>query len=151
MTGSRFIGNLAHVAMINVLDGPVFGTGTIPDIAFCFFQLMFAATATTSRSLSIAKSDCSFLSLLNFSCYRCRFGTRTNMANYSIRFHLVYISLQFHCTLDLVSNWVGSRSRRIRLCWWCSSSYGSGNLRICLLLYAWQTSAGDTSRTKSFS
>ncbi len=48
MTGSRFIGDLAHIATINVLDGPALGTVTILDIAFCIFQLMFAATSTTS-------------------------------------------------------------------------------------------------------
>ncbi len=42
------MGDFAHIATIDVLDGPALGTGTIPDIAFCFFQLMFAATATTS-------------------------------------------------------------------------------------------------------
>ncbi|UJR37072.1 hypothetical protein I4U23_029776 [Adineta vaga] len=47
MSGSRFIGNFAHVASINVLDGPALGSLAIPDIAFCIFELMFAATATT--------------------------------------------------------------------------------------------------------
>jgi Amt family ammonium transporter len=47
-SGSRFIGDFAHAATINVLDGPALGTATVPDIAFCFFQLMFAATSTTS-------------------------------------------------------------------------------------------------------
>jgi Amt family ammonium transporter len=47
LTGSRFIGDLAHVATINVLNGPALGTATIPDIVFCIFQLMFAATSTT--------------------------------------------------------------------------------------------------------
>jgi ammonia channel protein AmtB len=48
MSGSRFIGDLAHIASINVLDGPALGTATITDITFCFFELMFAATSTTS-------------------------------------------------------------------------------------------------------
>jgi ammonia channel protein AmtB len=48
MTGSRFIGDFAHIVSINVLDEPAFGTATIPVIAFYFFQLMFAATSTTS-------------------------------------------------------------------------------------------------------
>ncbi|CAF1234073.1 unnamed protein product [Adineta steineri] len=47
MSGSRFIGDLAHIASINVLDGPALGSLTIPDIVFCIFQLMFAATSTT--------------------------------------------------------------------------------------------------------
>jgi len=53
MTGSRFIGDLAHIATINVLDGPALGTATIPDIAFCIFQLMFAATSTTGILISL--------------------------------------------------------------------------------------------------
>lgn len=48
MSGSRFIGDLGHAVMINVLDQPALGTAVIPEIAFCIFQLMFAATATTS-------------------------------------------------------------------------------------------------------
>jgi len=48
MSGSRFIGDLAHGVLINVLDKPALGgTTTIPDLAFCIFQLMFAATSTT--------------------------------------------------------------------------------------------------------
>ena len=49
MSGSRFIGNFAHIASVNVFDGPALGTGVVPDIAFYLFELMFAATATTSR------------------------------------------------------------------------------------------------------
>ncbi|CAF5016922.1 unnamed protein product, partial [Rotaria sp. Silwood1] len=41
------IGDLAHIAMKNILNEAAIGTTTIPAIAFCLFQLMFAATATT--------------------------------------------------------------------------------------------------------
>ena len=54
MSGSKFIGDLAHIASINVLDGPAFGTGVIPDIVLCFFELMFAATAATSTRSFLA-------------------------------------------------------------------------------------------------
>jgi ammonium transporter, Amt family len=54
VTGSRFIGNFAHIASINVLDGPALGTGVIPDIAFYIFELMFCATAA-------AGDNCHFL------------------------------------------------------------------------------------------
>ncbi|CAF0850645.1 unnamed protein product [Adineta ricciae] len=47
VSGSRFVGNFANVAMINVLDGPALGSLDVPDIVFCVFELMFAATATT--------------------------------------------------------------------------------------------------------
>ncbi len=53
-SGSRFIGDFAHVVLINVLDKPAFGTATVPDIAFCFFQLMFAATSTTGIQILIS-------------------------------------------------------------------------------------------------
>jgi ammonia channel protein AmtB len=51
ISGSRFIGDLAHVVSIDVLDGPALGTLPVPEIGFCFFQLMFAATSTTSTSM----------------------------------------------------------------------------------------------------
>lgn len=39
-TGGVFIGNMDHIGMRNVSYAP---NGTIPDIAFCFYQLLFCA------------------------------------------------------------------------------------------------------------
>ncbi|CAF2910067.1 unnamed protein product [Rotaria sp. Silwood2] len=47
LSGSRFIGNFAHIVTMNVLNEPTFGPAKIPHIAFYIFQLMFAITATT--------------------------------------------------------------------------------------------------------
>ncbi|CAF0825311.1 unnamed protein product [Rotaria sordida] len=44
-SGSRFIGNFAHIISINVLNESTFGTANIPHIVFYIFQLMFAITA----------------------------------------------------------------------------------------------------------
>jgi len=42
-TGSAFIGDLKHAALIGVLDQPSMGSPRIPSIVFCVYQLMFAA------------------------------------------------------------------------------------------------------------
>jgi len=42
-TASKFIGNLDNFALRNVIDQPSAGSPRIPAIAFCVFQLMFAA------------------------------------------------------------------------------------------------------------
>ncbi|CAF3433541.1 unnamed protein product, partial [Rotaria socialis] len=47
LSGSSFIGNFAHIFIINVLDGPALGTARVPDIVFYIFQLMFPITAIT--------------------------------------------------------------------------------------------------------
>lgn len=102
MSGSRFIGDLAHVATTNVLDGPALGTLTISDIAFYFFELMFAATATTSRIEN-------FLQPVHFpfSCHRRCWRTGPCVAIDLLRFCLVHIGLLFRGLLDLVSEWLG--------------------------------------------
>jgi len=42
-TGSRFIGDLKHFALMGVLGEPSVGSPRIPSIVFCIYQLMFAA------------------------------------------------------------------------------------------------------------
>ncbi|KAF8630808.1 hypothetical protein AX15_002710 [Amanita polypyramis BW_CC] len=42
-TGSAFIGNLKYFALKGVLEQPSIGSTRIPSIAFCVYQLMFAA------------------------------------------------------------------------------------------------------------
>ncbi|CAF4790472.1 unnamed protein product [Rotaria sp. Silwood1] len=50
LTGSRFIGNFAHIVSMNILNESTFGAAHIPHIAFYIFQLMFAITSATSIS-----------------------------------------------------------------------------------------------------
>lgn len=40
-TGNAFIGDLNNFGLRNVMAGP---SGVLPEITFCFYQLMFAAT-----------------------------------------------------------------------------------------------------------
>ncbi|CAF3431141.1 unnamed protein product [Rotaria sp. Silwood1] len=47
LTGSRFIGNFAHIVSMNILNESTFGAAHIPHIAFYIFQLMFAITSAT--------------------------------------------------------------------------------------------------------
>ncbi|BGP26862.1 ammonium transmembrane transporter [Rhodotorula toruloides] len=42
-TGSKFIGNLRHFGLMNVLDAPSQGSSKIPALLFAFYQSMFAA------------------------------------------------------------------------------------------------------------
>jgi len=42
-TAGKYIGNLDHFALKNVLDQPSVGSARVPAIVFCVFQLMFAA------------------------------------------------------------------------------------------------------------
>lgn len=42
-TGGKFIGNLDHFGLINVLDQPSPGSDRVPAITFCIFGCMFAA------------------------------------------------------------------------------------------------------------
>jgi ammonium transporter, Amt family len=42
-TGSAYIGNLKYFGLKGVLERPSMGSTRIPSIAFCVFQLMFAA------------------------------------------------------------------------------------------------------------
>ncbi|KAG8216639.1 ammonium transporter AmtB-like domain-containing protein [Butyriboletus roseoflavus] len=42
-SAGKFIGNLDHFALMNVIDQPSLGNPRVPAIAFCVFQLMFAA------------------------------------------------------------------------------------------------------------
>jgi Amt family ammonium transporter len=45
-TASPFVGNLKNFGLINVTSAPSIGSPYIPDIVFCFYQLLFAACAT---------------------------------------------------------------------------------------------------------
>ncbi|KAF2670415.1 ammonium transporter [Microthyrium microscopicum] len=45
-TGGPFIGDLSAFGLRNVLAAPSFGSAVLPDIVFCFYELMFAACAT---------------------------------------------------------------------------------------------------------
>jgi Amt family ammonium transporter len=42
-TGSKFIGDLRHFGLINVLDAPSQGSSKIPALLFAFYQSMFVA------------------------------------------------------------------------------------------------------------
>ncbi|KAM0747001.1 ammonium transporter MEPa [Meredithblackwellia eburnea MCA 4105] len=42
-TGSKFIGDLKHFGLMNVLDAPSMGSSKIPALLFAFYQSMFAA------------------------------------------------------------------------------------------------------------
>lgn len=46
-TANAFIGDLSNFVMKNVGAAPSVGSPFIPDIVFCFYQLLFAACATT--------------------------------------------------------------------------------------------------------
>ena len=45
-TGGPFIGDLNAFGLKNVLAAPSWGSVVIPDIVFCFYELMFCACAT---------------------------------------------------------------------------------------------------------
>jgi ammonium transporter, Amt family len=45
-TASPFIGNLKNFGLTNVTAAPSIGSPYIPDIVFCFYQLLFAACET---------------------------------------------------------------------------------------------------------
>lgn len=100
MSGSKFIGDLAHIATVNVLDGPALGTGVIPDIIFCFFQLMFAATATTSMQI--------------FSCYRFSFCFLFSVVTGAVaergRIRPMMVFIFVWCTLvyNFIAHWIWS-------------------------------------------
>ncbi len=44
--GGPFIGTLSNFGLINVLAAPSWGSSVLPDIVFCFYELMFCACAT---------------------------------------------------------------------------------------------------------
>lgn len=44
--GGPFIGTLSNFGLRNVLAAPSWGSPVLPDIVFCFYELMFAACAT---------------------------------------------------------------------------------------------------------
>ena len=44
--GGPFIGTLSNFGLINVLAAPSWGSPVLPDIVFCFYELMFCACAT---------------------------------------------------------------------------------------------------------
>ncbi|KAK5168382.1 uncharacterized protein LTR77_006952 [Saxophila tyrrhenica] len=45
-TGGPFIGDMSNFGLINTMAAPSWGSTVIPDIVFCFYELMFAACAT---------------------------------------------------------------------------------------------------------
>ncbi|RVX70425.1 hypothetical protein B0A52_05924 [Exophiala mesophila] len=45
-TGGPFIGDLSNFGMKNVMAAPSWGSAVLPDIVFCFYELMFCACAT---------------------------------------------------------------------------------------------------------
>jgi Amt family ammonium transporter len=45
-TGGPFIGDLSNFGLKNVMAAPSWGSAVIPDIVFCFYELMFCACAT---------------------------------------------------------------------------------------------------------
>jgi Amt family ammonium transporter len=45
-TGGPFIGDMSAFGLRNVLAAPSFGSAVLPDIVFCFYELMFCACAT---------------------------------------------------------------------------------------------------------
>jgi Amt family ammonium transporter len=52
---SRFIGDLKHFALQDVLDAPALVTTRIPAIVFCVYQLMFAAITVVLATGAIAE------------------------------------------------------------------------------------------------
>jgi Amt family ammonium transporter len=44
--GGPFIGDLSNFGLMNVLAAPSWGSAVLPDIVFCFYELMFCACAT---------------------------------------------------------------------------------------------------------
>lgn len=57
---SHFIGNFDHAFMINVFDAPSFVNPKIPELAFCFYQGMFAAI-TPALAIGAAAERARFL------------------------------------------------------------------------------------------
>jgi Amt family ammonium transporter len=45
-TGGPFIGDLSNFGMRNIMAGPSFGSAVLPDIVFCYYELMFCVCAT---------------------------------------------------------------------------------------------------------
>jgi ammonium transporter, Amt family len=48
-TGNAYIGDLKYFGLKGVLNKPSIGSTRIPSIAFCVFQLMFAAITCVPR------------------------------------------------------------------------------------------------------
>ena len=148
MSGSNIIGDFAHIFSRNVFHSIKEEVGVIPETAFYIFQLMFAATSSTSKRKIERYFSSNIFEFLDFSCHRSSSRTRTDMADDFIRFSLVIICLRFRCLLGLVKSWLGCEVRRTRFCWWWSRSYCSWYISTSLFVYVGSTFASDTSWTE---
>ena len=144
--GGPFIGNLKNFGLKSIMAAPSPGSAVLPEIVFCFYQLLFCAcTVSSTISMFCSWSDryhSRFIQrvqiywlpgmILGDDCRRRRIWTRQYASLIDLQLLLGDCCILSCSILDLEQQWVALQFTFFRLCRRRSCAYRIGLVRTCI-------------------